>query len=477
MSASREKKSRQEKNQSGYVDPKLTREKEQASKDRKANTLYGIGAVVFVVVAALVLTLNSGILQRGAKAVTIDGETYTANDVAYYFGNAYGASASELSASGLDTSKSLREQEVVPGQSWFDYFAEIALNNMAGTAKLVKAAQADGFTADDKVDSVEQSTMDTIDMYASIYGTTRAQFIKQQYGKYMTEKDFRRNVRLQALADAYSESYAEANFSHTDAEIQAEYDADPDAYDTVDVEYVLFNTSLPSDASDAQKAEALSANQAKARTAAERAAAGESLEAIADEMDGTYTHSENATRNVNSDLMVWAFDAARQSGDTTTVDYSTVGAYAVLFNSRSRSEYHPVTVRHILVDDKETAEKLLEQFKSGEAAESDFAALAELNTKDSGSAKNGGLYENIYKGQMVQAFEDWCFDPARQSGDTGIVESTYGCHVMYFVETNPMPYWQFKADSALKSADIEAWNAELGGEAVIEQLDGMKYIG
>ena len=35
---------------------------------------------------------------------------------------------------------------------------------------------------------------------------------------------------------------------------------------------------------------------------------------------------------------------------------------------------------------------------------------------------------------MVTEFNDWCFDPARQIGDTGIIhnEST-GYHVMYFV--------------------------------------------
>lgn len=49
------------------------------------------------------------------------------------------------------------------------------------------------------------------------------------------------------------------------------------------------------------------------------------------------------------------------------------------------------------------------------------------------------------KGAYVQPFEDWSFDPSRQSGDTGIVESEYGFHVMYFVETNELPYWEYKA--------------------------------
>ena len=44
----------------------------------------------------------------------------------------------------------------------------------------------------------------------------------------------------------------------------------------------------------------------------------------------------------------------------------------------------------------------------------------------------GGLYTDVYAGQMVATFNDWCFDPARQPGDYGIVETRFGYHIMYF---------------------------------------------
>jgi hypothetical protein len=34
---------------------------------------------------------------------------------------------------------------------------------------------------------------------------------------------------------------------------------------------------------------------------------------------------------------------------------------------------------------------------------------------------------------MVEPFEAWCFDESRQYGDTGLVKTTYGYHVMYYV--------------------------------------------
>ena len=83
------------------------------------------------------------------------------------------------------------------------------------------------------------------------------------------------------------------------------------------------------------------------------------------------------------------------------------------------------------------AQALLEQWKSGDATEEAFAALATEKTQDPGSQGTGGLYENVYKGQMVPEFESWCFDETRTAGDTGIVRTSYGYHIMYYVGSEP----------------------------------------
>ena len=81
------------------------------------------------------------------------------------------------------------------------------------------------------------------------------------------------------------------------------------------------------------------------------------------------------------------------------------------------------------------------------------------------------------KGAYVQPFEDWCFDPGRQSGDTGIVESEYGFHVMYFVETNELPYWEYKATNTLKSSAVNDWYDAITDGVTAEQLDAIEYVG
>ena len=81
------------------------------------------------------------------------------------------------------------------------------------------------------------------------------------------------------------------------------------------------------------------------------------------------------------------------------------------------------------------AEELLKQWQENEPSEESFAELAKTHSEDPGSQSNGGLYENVYTGQMVAEFDGWCFDESRQIGDSGLVKTTYGYHLMYFVDS------------------------------------------
>lgn len=97
------------------------------------------------------------------------------------------------------------------------------------------------------------------------------------------------------------------------------------------------------------------------------------------------------------------------------------------------------------------AQAILDQWKAGEATEDSFAALVADNSDDPGSASNGGLYEGVTPGQMVTEFNDWCFDPARRPGDTDLVETSFGVHIMYFVDASEKTAWYSAAETALLS--------------------------
>jgi hypothetical protein len=57
---------------------------------------------------------------------------------------------------------------------------------------------------------------------------------------------------------------------------------------------------------------------------------------------------------------------------------------------------------------------------------------------------------------MVDEFNDWCFDSARKTGDTDIVKTEYGYHIMYFIGTD-MLYNRYIADQAMRSSDYSTW--------------------
>ena len=90
------------------------------------------------------------------------------------------------------------------------------------------------------------------------------------------------------------------------------------------------------------------------------------------------------------------------------------------------------------------AQELLNQWKSGEATEESFAQLANANSNDS-DGTDGGLYTQVKQGQMVEAFDSWIFDETRQYGDTDIVKTEFGYHIMFFVSSQSQ--WQYYAET------------------------------
>ena len=102
--------------------------------------------------------------------------------------------------------------------------------------------------------------------------------------------------------------------------------------------------------------------------------------------------------------------------------------------------------------------------------ESMFASLAN-QFSDDGDGTTGGLYENIYRGQMVKAFEDWCFDPFRKTGDVEMVETEYGWHIMYFVSDSELTFRDQLVTNELRLEDLKNWYEGLLDSTKIELLD------
>lgn len=169
-----------------------------------------------------------------------------------------------------------------------------------------------------------------------------------------------------------------------------------------------------------------------------------------------------------SDEIYYSFsydDAQLEEYYDTNADYFT--SYGI-----EKSDMPNVNVRHILIEPEadeegntsdeaweaaeEEAERVLQEWKDGEATEDTFGELANTYSTDGGSNTVGGLYEGVYPGQMVETFNDWCFDASRQTGDTDIVKTDYGYHIMYFVSQTEEYYWKTVTDSEIRYEDYNA---------------------
>ena len=129
----------------------------------------------------------------------------------------------------------------------------------------------------------------------------------------------------------------------------------------------------------------------------------------------------------------------------------------------------------------EKALEIYNTYLSGEKTEEAFAELAEQYSDDTGSIKSGsddsdssgtstsegGLYEDIAKGKMVAPFEEWVYDESRQPGDVGLVQTTYGWHVMYFVSSHEEAQWIEEIRDSIASDKQKEYE-----ESVSDQIKG-----
>ena len=503
MSASREKKARQEFAASGAVDPKAARQAEERAKQRRNNWLYGGIAIVFVLVAAVLLVWNSNVIQRGSAAVTVEGETYSAAEVSYFYHVAYNSIAQNQYASyyGLSTSTPLTQQSlsdmaktllgVSDDMTWDAYFKEAAKKSLIQITMLKKGAAEKNITWNDDMQKELDSTMETLATYAKSAGKSEAEYIKQLYGSNMTIKIFKGILKDTIIASHYQQDYIDS-LQYTDEELQKYYEENKNSFDVANYEMITFKGA----AASTKDAAAAVLETVKSGILPEKAA--KEYESIA-----TYSHPESGTYSGDA-ATKWVFDESRQEGDTEIVENGT-SIYLLIFHSRSRNEYNTVDVRHILfkvdtssldskADDyqakleelkagkKQEAENALQAWKDGDATEESFAALANKLSEDPGSNTNGGLYKQVYKGQMVSEFNDWCFDESRKAGDTGIVAndaaggSYIGYHVMYFVGTDD-PYWMVQVRNAMTNKAYSEWSANLVKDITATENSGMKYVG
>lgn len=531
MSASRKKMLRREENMAAMTE-RQQEELKEAKKLKLYTAIFTIAIIAMVAVVIVTSVFSSGIIERNTTALTVDGSKVSAVELNYFyidtvnsFLNSYGSYANLF---GLDTTTALDEQyfDEENGQTWADYFLDMATTSAQRAYALYNDAQANGYTLPDEANESMESNISTMELYASLYGYSDVEsYIKAMYGAGSNEKTYRQYMNLQYTAEYYYDDTL-ASLEYTDEDLRAAEAENYNAYSSYSYNYYYLAASnfyeggtTDEEGTTTYSDEEKAAGLEKCKETADQLAKAATLEdldaAIADlsinaETEGAATTAivDRLYSSVDSKLADWITADEREVGDITCIENTTTstaedgtetttvnGYYLVYFAGENDNTFSLVNARHILVgfeggttddsgnttySDEEKAaalaeaEDLLATFKAGEATEDAFAALANENSDDTGSNTTGGLYEDIYPGQMVTNFNDWVFDASRQSGDTGIVESDYGYHVMYFSGLSDTTYRDYMITNDLKEADISEWETALVDAAELNVLNTSK---
>ena len=519
MSASREKQLRQEQANAGQVDNAAVQEEQTQKSQKRSSVLYGVIAVVFLIALIGSIVWRTNVIAKVSTAATIDGEKYTAADVSFYYQNVYQGFMNNnyylVSYIGLDPYAPLKSQTInetaaawlgaEEGTTWHDYFVDEALFQISTIQKGLESAEAEGFVYPDSVQVQYDTALAYLSSTAASAGLSTEQYLKNSMGVTMTEKIYGENMMRLLQFDAYTSAYS-GNLTYTDAEIETAYKADPVSYDEVACEYAYISGAAEgttdADGNTVEPTEEESAQaMADARTTAEEllaaVQAGGDLESLTEDNEDIVYSALDGSQYTGDAVSEWMFDDARKAGDSAVIE-SGNAVYVAVFHERFRNTDPTIDVRHILIqpatgtltaedegyedeqaqlkaDAMAKAEDILSQWKAGEATEDSFAALALEHSVD-GSKYSGGLYTAVYPGQMVTEFNDWCFNSTRKDGDTGIVETPYGAHVMYFAGKN-LPYWQTLVVSNLQNNDYAEWVTAFSADCEITEGSGMKFVG
>lgn len=454
-----------------------------AEKAKKKKAKYNLAKVIVAlcVVLCVVLTVfELGVTYRTVKAAEVDGTEYSVAEYNWLYTNSvyeiynnYYKTYGEMAAYFFNPQGNLSEQvyNSETGETWADYVKDYTDRTFVEMTKLYDEGKAAGYELDEEYYETIEAEWDSMEAVAKSYGYSANEYAELNYGRGVNEKVFKEMYERYYYAFTYAENVAE-NEEVTASDIDAYYGEHAEDFDSVSYK-TYFASGSAAEGEDAEAA----MDEAKAKAEA----------VLAGTEEAEFTEANYSVKaSVSGTYADWLFDEARVAGDKELFETES-GYYVVEFVEANDLHYNTVDVRHILVAPADTAnetawqealeaaEKYEAEWKELGGSEENFAEIAAKYSVD-GSAANGGLYENVFKGQMVKEFEDWSFDPARKAGDSEIIKTQFGYHIMYFSGVAE-EYYSYVVDSAVRGERLNAYIDEIIEGVEVSELFGNRFVG
>lgn len=451
-------------------------------------------------------------MNPASVVATVDGQKISIGMYDYYYASivSYYEQYASYGYYSLDTTKDYSKQYTTDDDgnkiSWQKFFETEALKEVEQITTYYSKALEEGVT----LTSAQKKTIDkqisTLKDSASQNDVSLDQYIKANFGTYCSEDTIRIMLEQYYLSANYKGKF-KSETKVTDNDVDKYYNDHKNDYKKIEFYYIASHYDATDDNSKNESIKTAEKIMAKMKDKKSVIAlVPEVYSSYIDsqvkssmEQDSTLTEKkarEEAVKSYDSNVVTtvsgsdspfddkmntWLFsDDTKVGSKKYYIDESAGYIYIVLKTSKaSVEEDETYTVRHILVapesgsnsssstsekteytDEqwaaaKKKADSILDKFNKTDKSEYEFAKLAEQYSTDSASTSSGsndsfgGLYESVTLGQMVPDFEKWSIDDSRKYGDTGIVKSDYGYHIMFFI--NDCPEYQSKIISQIKS--------------------------
>lgn len=451
-------------------------------------------------------------MNPASVVATVDGQKISIGMYDYYYASivSYYEQYASYGYYSLDTTKDYSKQYTTDDDgnkiSWQKFFETEALKEVEQITTYYSKALEEGVT----LTSAQKKTIDkqisTLKDSASQNDVSLDQYIKANFGTYCSEDTIRIMLEQYYLSANYKGKF-KCETKVTDNDVDKYYNDHKNDYKKIEFYYIASPYDATDDNSKNESIKAAEKIMAKMKDKKSVIAlVPEVYSSYIDsqvkssmEQDSTLTEKkarEEAIKSYESNVVTtvsgsdspfddkmntWLFsDDTKVGSKKYYIDESAGYIYIVLKTSKaSVEEDETYTVRHILVapesgsnsssstsekteytDEqwaaaKKKADSILAKFNKTDKSEYEFAKLAEQYSTDSASTSSGsndsfgGLYESVTLGQMVPDFEKWSIDDSRKYGDTGIVKSDYGYHIMFFI--NDCPEYQSKIIAQIKS--------------------------
>ena len=458
-------------------------------------------------------------MNYGNVALTVGEEEVSIGMYNYYYNSIY-QNYLQYAQQGyyqLDTTKDFSKQYTTNAKgkkvTWEQMFKDDTVDRLQYILALYHAGVENGVELNkEQKDQIKQQVSD-LKKSASESEQSVDEYISEQFGDYCGLATIKKMLTQAFIANNYYRQFLIDN-KPTEKEVNAYFKKNKDNFTQVNIGYIPipYNADDGTARAKAEKEAAKYAKQVKnlddlkllvpkacKDLIKQYVAAGQyededsCAEAIAGMLEVSVVKSDTSFPDGAKD---WLFSSKTKKNTTTTFTDANNAVVYILLKISDVSIKDDVTysVRHILVKPetgkekeessdtnstpkytkaqwdaaKKKADKYLAEYKKGKKNELSFATLAEEYSDDTESTSKGssgmygGLYDGVSLGQMVPSFEKWATDKSRKYGDTGIVKSDFGYHIMFFVEN--VPYYYHECEEAV----INEKGDEFVGEAVVK---------